>query len=427
MRLTNQTVARLSLPEGKTDMIVFDEALPGFGLRLRASGKATWIVQYRAGRQQRRIKLGPLAALDADRARKTAKDVLSNVHLGSDPQAEKIAARARSSVTLDAVTDRYLKRAQTELRPRSFDQVRRHLKLHWAPLKGLPIHQLTRAMVSARLNDLAATSGPVSAIRSRSALSALLSWAMGEGLVDQNVVVGTNKPAKEKSRDRVLTNSELIEVWNACREDQYGRIVKLLILTAQRREEVGGMTRSEVDLDRAIWTIPETRTKNARVHVVPLSTHVIELLREQIAANPDRDLLFGTGEGSFSGWSRAKAALDQRISDARATAARNKRKPADMVHWTLHDLRRTAATRMADSKDTDEADSGLGIAPHVVEAILNHVSGHRAGIAGIYNRASYAAEKRQALDMWGSHVLSLVRNTENNIVSLPPRSAHRTG
>jgi integrase len=203
-------------------------------------------------------------------------------------------------------------------------------------------------------------------------------------LADENPVAGTNKAIEEIKRDHVLTDDELAVIWRACREDDYGRIVRLLILTGQRREEVGAITRSELDLSAALWTIPKNRSKNGREHEVPLSRPAVDIL-QGMPRREGRELVFGDGEGGFQGWSKAKAALDSRIIKA----------GSEIRPWRLHDLRRTAATRMGD----------LGVLPHVVEAVLNHNSGHRAGVAGIYNRATYRTEKRNALTSWAERVV----------------------
>jgi integrase len=199
---------------------------------------------------------------------------------------------------------------------------------------------------------------------------------MREGLSDGNPVIGTNRAADERSRDRVLSDEELARIWHACGSDDYGRIVRLLILTGQRRHEVGGVSSSELNFARAVWSIPSDRTKNGRPHEVPLPAPAALVLKEAQMEVGD-GYLFGEAQGPFQGWSKAKAALDRRIA-----AAGNTLKP-----WRVHDIRRTVATRMAE----------FGVQPHIVEAVLNHISGHKAGVAGVYNRALYAAEKRRAL------------------------------
>jgi integrase len=395
MRLTRPAVARLALPEGKSEAIVFDDGLPGFGVRLRAGGKRVWVAQYRIGSKQRRVTIGTVEAIDPDRARARAKEILARVQLGGDPQTEKAEARARAVLTLGAVADRYVAGpAADRLKPRSLAEVERHLKSHWAPLREHAMHKVSRALVAARLVEVASENGPFAANRARASLSALFSWAIREGILDANPVIATNKATAEKSRDRVLSDAEVVRVWQACGGDDYGRIVRLLILTGQRREEVGGMAWSEVDLKAARWSIPAARTKNGLPHEVPLSDPAVDLL----TAAPQRgkrDLVFGEGDGPFQGWSRSKMSLDRRIAGA------EKGKPIDpkraLSAWRLHDIRRTVATQMAD----------LGVLPHVIEAVLNHVSGHRAGVAGVYNRALYSAEKRAALALWSEHLMAI--------------------
>jgi integrase len=201
----------------------------------------------------------------------------------------------------------------------------------------------------------------VTAARARVALQSMFGWAVGQGIVTSNPVIGVNKPPEPKARGRVLTDSELAEIWTACRDDDFGRIVRLLMLTGQRRDEIGDLVWREIDLDKAVIILPPERTKNARTHVIPLASAALEILRSaprRARKDGVRDFVFGEGEGGYSGWSKAKAALDRRINAARPmdTASRAKRgtKPQPIPNWRLHDLRRTCATRLAD----------LGVLPH---------------------------------------------------------------
>ncbi|SEE28090.1 protein of unknown function [Rhizobiales bacterium GAS191] len=401
MKLTNEGVARMKLPEGKSERLEFDSDLPGFGVRLRAGGKRTWVVQYRLGAKQRRMTLGSLATIDATEARRRAKSALAKVHLGQDPQMQKGEARAQAAVTLGGVVELYLPRAERKLRASSYAETRRYLKEHWKPLSEVAIAKLGRASVAARLSEISNRNGPFAANRARAALSALFSWSIGEGIADANPVMGTNKATDEISRDRVLSDEELQQVWQQTGDGDFGAIVRLLILTAQRREEVGGMLWPE--LTEKLWTIGSDRTKNGLPHEVPLSSEAAAIL-SGIEKRDERKLVFGSREGPFSGWSKAKAALDGRLSKALREKHGAK---TELVPWRLHDIRRTAATGMAD----------LGVLPHVIEAILNHTSGHKAGVAGIYNRASYSAEKRAALTLWAEHVKALV-GAGSNVVPM---------
>jgi integrase len=386
MRFTRQTVAAVTPPPGKPYVIVWDEALPGFGLRVNEGGSRQWVVQYRAAGKTKRETLGRANTLSLDDARKRAKETLARVHLGGDPHAEKKEAKVRAAITFERIVSQYLKRAKTRLKPRPYNEIERYLTRYWRPLNAIPIHKIYRANVAARIGEIADEHGAVSSNRARTALSTLFTWAMGEGLAENNPVIGTNKATEEISRDHVITDAELAAIWRACRDDDYGRAVRLLMLTAQRRDEVGALEWIELNLDAALWSIPKERTKNRLPHEVPLSGAAISILLDT-PRRDGRSLLFGAREGGFQGWSWAKTAMDERIA-----ASGVKVRP-----WRLHDLRRTAATRMGD----------LGVLPHAVEAVLNHVSGHKAGVAGIYNRATYAKEKREALNAWADHVTGL--------------------
>jgi integrase len=244
----------------------------------------------------------------------------------------------------------------------------------------MPIHKIARKNIAPVLNDLA-LKGPTAAARSRAILSAMFTWAKGEGLLDgDNPVAGTNNPAEGIGPlTRVLSDSELAAVWNACGDDEGGRIVKLLILTGTRREEVGGMRWGELS-QPPLWIIPSDRTKNKREHTLTLPGVAWSII-EKIPRRELNDHLFGISTRGFNNWGKAKKALDRRCQ---------------IEPWRLHDLRRTVATRMAD----------IGVQPHIIEAVLNHVSGHKSGVAGVYNRSAYTRDVKNALAVWSDHVAS---------------------
>jgi integrase len=386
MRLTQTSVQRLSIPRGKSEAIFFDDELPGFGLRLREGGSRNWIVQYKVGPKQRRMTLGSTAMLTVAKARDAAATALAKVRLGNDPANEKAMARLAAGETLKAIAARYLEWHGANRRPNSHDATKRYLEKHFGSLHGLALNKINRATVAAALSSIAAKHGPISADRARVALSALFNWALGEGLCETNPVTGTNTSGEGRARDRVLSDDELVKIWNALPDNDYKPIVRLLMLTGCRREEIGSLLWSEVDLEARLIALPGERTKNHRAHDIPLPESAVAIL-EAIPHRAGRELLFGRGEGGFSGWGRSKADLD----------AVSKLKP-----WRLHDVRRTVATRMAD----------LGVQPHIIEAALNHASGFRAGVAGTYNRSTYAPEKRAALDTWANHVATILARAE---------------
>jgi integrase len=403
MKFTTKSIAALALPAGKSDYTAWDDDLPNFGIRLRPGGSKTWTIFYRIGARQRRESLGDCRKLNLDAARKIARQRFAQVELGIDPQAAKNKARADAAVsklTLAVAVERYLDFKKLVLRPSSHAAAVHYFTVHWKPLLDRPLETIRRLDVASRLQEVAKTHGRVSASRARANLSSLLSWAMREGVIDSNVVIGTNNPAPPSSRDRVLSAPELAAVWNACGgDDDHGRIVRLLILCAQRRSEVGSMMWGELDLDGAMWRIPGGRTKNHRDHDVPLSPQVLNIL--SALDHPERRYVFGRDDANgFAGWSNCKRALDWRLAAAWPTSA----KP--FQHWTLHDLRRSTATGMAD----------IGVAPHIIEAALNHVSGHKGGVAGVYNRSTYEREKRVALDLWADHLTGVVEGRKGGVV-----------
>lgn len=348
---------------------IWDDAVKGFGARRQTSDAVTYVLKYRAGGRQRFFTIGRHGSpWTPDTARREARRLLGLVAAGEDPA--EVRNRGEG---LRAIIDAYLVVAKARQRPRTYLETERHLLIAWKSLHDQT--EVSRRAVAARLAELSG----VTAIRARAALSACFVWAIREGLAEANPVAGTNRPPEPRSRERVLTDGELAAIWRACGDDDYGRIVRLLTLTGQRRDEVGAMRWGEIA--EGVWTLPHSRTKNHREHALPLTEAMLALLPDPRVG---REFVFGAGVGAFSGWSQSKARLDAR---------------AGVAGWRLHDLRRTAATVMADR---------LGVMPHIVEAVLNHVSGHKAGVAGVYNRAAYRAEMRRAFEAWGAHVAGIV-------------------
>jgi integrase len=400
MKITAKTIAGLKLPGRKTDAIYFDDDMPGFGIRLRVSGqqvRRSWVAQYRSFGRTRRVLLGSAEVLGAEQARVAAKKVLARVTLGHDPQAEKAARRQRDAHNLKGIVGDYLAFKQKTVRPRTYAEIVRYLAGHFfKPLHNVPIDQITRRDVAARLTKITTESGSITASRARIALSGFYAWAMGQGLAEANPVIGTTRPQEAKPRDRVLSDAELAAVWNACDDDAFGKVIKLLILTGARRAEVGGMRWNEIDFERGVWVIPAERVKNGRQHTLPLTPLAISII-QSVPRRIGRDHLFGTrSDGGLSHWHQ-KAELDQRLT---------------IKPWRVHDLRRTLATRLCD----------LSIAPHVVEQILNHQSGHRAGIVAVYNKSTYEREVKATMALWDDHVRSITADGgERKIVPLPQR------
>lgn len=238
---------------------------------------------------------------------------------------------------------------------------------------------------------IARESGSPSAGKTRGALIQVLAWAMQAGLAETNPAIVTPSPAASRPRDRVLDDEELAAVWHASGDDDYGRIVRLLMLCGSRRAEIGGLCWSELDSDAAVWTLPPARSKNGRPHMLPIMPMMRAIL-DQVPRRATRDQLFGVrGAAGYADWTIGKRGIDAR---------------SGVKDWTIHDLRRTAATRMAD----------LGIGPHIIEEILNHQSGHRRGVAGTYNRSRYEREVRSGLGVWHDHVRAIVAGATPKIL-----------
>lgn len=395
MKLTAKELAEYEWPR-QADCIVFDDDIAGFGLRCRG-GRYSWVFQYAIGtgsaRITRRIKIGDYPALSPVKARKEAEDLHAKVHLHGDPAIERRKNRIEAGNTFGKLAERYLEFKEGTLRRSSLREVKRHLELYAKPLHALSLSSIDQAAI-ARLLNTVAEGGPIAANRTRATLAAMFSWAMGEGLAASNPVINTNR-RDEKSRDRVLSDDELRTIWHALNDDDFGIIVKLLMLTGQRAGEIAGLRWDEINFERGLVSIPGERTKNKRPHDVPMARTAHALL-EARHRRGQRELVFGRYGGAFAGWSAAKRVLGEQIK---------------LPHWTIHDLRRSAATGMAE----------IGIAPHVIEAVLNHVSGHKGGIAGIYNRAQYAAEKAQALARWDEHIGTVVEGSASKVVNLRGR------
>jgi integrase len=401
MKLDAKTVAALTLPPGKTDAIHFDGELKGFGYRLRlgANGKLrrSWVAQYKRTQATRRLSQS-VEKLSAEQARGWAKKVLAKVALGEDPQADRIDRRGKDRLTMRGVIDEYLAAKQREVRPRTLRSVTRYLTGdYFKPLHTMPVDKVSRKDIASRLLVITREHSSIVAARARAALATFFVWAMQCGLVEHNAIVGTIKPKEGTPRERVLSDVELTAIWRACQDNDHGRIVRLMILLGARRQEVGGMGWSEIDTERGVWVLPTNRSKNKRAHSSPLMPMAREII-EGVPHMVSRDLLFGVRAGTgFSAWDKGKQALDAR---------------SGVANWVLHDIRRTLSTRLHD----------LGVAPHVVEQILNH-QGHRGQVGGTYNKSFYEREVRAALALWEDHIRTLVEGGERKVVHIAPATA----
>ncbi len=390
MKLTQRRIDDLKCPADKRDILVFDEEQRGLGVRVTAGGGKTFLAQYSFAGAKRRIPLGACSAISLAAAREAVRAFLGDVAKGKDPASERDEARrkaSQNSVALAELIDRWAKLHLSGLRPNYALAAESTLRRVFAQQSGRPASSLDRAAVIRALDGLTQDGKTAMASATARYGSAMFSWAVRRGAVSTNPFERVPL-APTTRRERVLSEDEIRRIWAATDgAGSFNAIVRMLLISGQRREEVAGMTWREVSLERSLWTIPAGRAKNGVAHLVPLPKPAHAILQTApTLGNADQDdlaLVFPGERGVFSGWSKSKDRLDRRSGTS---------------DWTLHDLRRTVATGL----------QKLGIRLEVTEAVLNHVSGSRAGIVGVYQRHDYADEKNEALCKWSSYVSRII-------------------
>ncbi len=376
MRFTEANVRTYKHPDNKPTYALWDENLPGFCFRVQAGGNKVYYAKYRMGTKQRWLKIGAVQKTSLESAKRLAKTFFESVQKNIDPANTKATASAAAVQTFGSAIDSYLEQLETDrLSATHIRRSRSYLEKYFRPLHTIALASIDRATVSRELN-LINKRGPVAANRARATLSAYFNWSIAKGLCKYNPVDKSIKN-KEKSRERVLTARELKTVWSNVDDNDYGKIVKLLTLTCQRRDEIARLTWNEINFEEKQIELPGIRTKNSRPHIIPLSPPAIAILK---SVDPDGKDVFS----KRNNWQIDKDRLDEKCG---------------VPDWVLHDLRRTGSTGMGEQ---------LSIPPHVVEAVLNHVSGSKAGVAGVYNKAIYLKEKREALNKYADYVLAIV-------------------
>jgi integrase len=395
MQFTKATIAALEVPADKNDTIEWDDTMPGFGVRCRAGGSRTWIIQYRIGGQQRRESLGDVRKVDLAEARRIARQRFASVQLGKDPREP----RAPKLSLLQAIE---LYQARTVVRPSTFKKRDYVLRTLWRPLHGWPLASISRADIAGVLESIAAERGRATAGRARTTLAALCAWAVQRDLIDRNVVATSINPAAGMSaRDRVLEDSELAVILRTCGDDNtFGRIIWLLVLTGSRASEIAGLRWSEIDLESRLLVIPPERVKTGKTLRLILPAQALAILKA-VSRKDGCEFVFPSERGTaFTAWSYCKAALDVRITEAL-------RRP--LVSWRTHDLRRSVRSGL----------SRIGVRPDVAEAVLNHA---KRGILATYDHYDYRREVQAALAAWADHVELIINGkpgkASNKVVPL---------
>ncbi|MCW4460831.1 site-specific integrase [Sphingomonas sp. BT-65] len=401
-------------PAAQGDTFLWDTELKGFGLRITPRAVKSYVIQYRIdGGPARRTTIGIHGSpWTPATAREFAEGFLFKVKQGVDPIEEKREAKKQAELlAFDGYADRF---------------VELYLKVHWVDswedgesvmnaakphFENKPITALKRKDVTELLDSYSDRPGQKKLVHS--VLRKFFNWAVDEGDLEASPIAGMKGPKPVPARKRVLNREELICAWLAAADlaDVWRGCFRLLILTLQRREEVAAVDWREIELDAAMWELPDERAKNDEAHRVHLSALAIAELE---CFGPKRKgLVFTTtGTTAVSGFSKAKKALDARMLEIMRERAEKRGEDPDEVEfapWRLHDLRRTGATNM----------QALGVPVEVTEAVLNHISGTRAGVAGVYNRYRYDPEKRKALDIWALHLGNLIEGREPTTNVIP--------
>jgi integrase len=427
-KLTDRVVEQFK--PGATRLEIPDGGCAGLYLVIQPNGTKSWSVRYRSPtlrdkhdqRASRKLTLGPVAAISLKQAHKLAKAALEEVERGIDPATDKRAEKTKAKADAIAARDNTVDVFMVEFLQRYHgkrglrDSTRNHtaalfgLKMEegqWIPngkgvlahWSGRPIASITKQDARDMLHDMASKHG-VLANRTLTSLKTLFTWILREhDVLQASPVAMLARPAAETKRSRVLSPDEIKALWAAAGADEFkpfGRMVRLLLLTGARRDEIREAPWSEIHGDT--WKLPGDRTKNRNPHNIPLSPLALQILGEcrSKRVGNGRLVFTMTGTTPISGLSKAKARLDV------AMGAKD---------WTLHDIRRTVATHMGEQ---------CGVLPHIVEAALNHVSGAKAGVAGVYNHATYADSVRAAFEAWGRYVEGLVNGASAgaNVVPL---------
>jgi integrase len=390
--LTVTSVARLKAPrDGQLDY--FDKGYPGLALRVSYGGAKAWIFFFRLHGKLRRLSLGRFPGMSLLEAREAWRAARLAVSKGENPAH----LRPTTADSFAAVADEWLRRDQGQ--NRSAGEVRRVIERDVIPVWGERlVAVITRRDVTELIDGVVDRGAGTMARRLHSHLHRLFRWAVGRGILETNPMADLPKPGAAVTRDRVLSDAELAAIWKAAEKTAwpFGQAIRLLALTAARREEIGALRWSEVHGSEL--RIPAERSKNGEPRTIPLSAAAAKLLAEVPRIGVSDFVFTTTGRTPISGWSKVKKALD--------AAAAAESAGAPLKPWRLHDLRRTAATNL----------QRLGIGLQVIESILGHVSGSRAGIVGVYQRHQFAAEQRAALEAWSREIERIVAGKPAGVV-----------
>jgi integrase len=406
VQLTDRFVANAKANEAR-QLDYFDAGTPGLSVRVSEAGWKAWCFVYTSPRngKRARITLGTYPATTLADARTRA--IEARGFLEEEPPRDPrdaLSKTAGGAMTVADLIPPYLEKPnkRTGKPRRSTREIERRLKVNVVPFIGdVRLADLHRRDVNRIIAPVMKRGRPVEAARVFEDFRALVRWAVGQGYLDRNPMEGMESPAKAQTRDRVLSDDEIRTLWNGLpnslvRSAACQRIIKLCLVTGQRVGEVAGMQSRELDLEASVWTIPGGRTKNGHSHSVPLSALALKLIKEaSAAAGKGAQFIFPNPEGDAS---LPASAVARTITRAHEEDEERPDGRFGIAHWTAHDLRRTAVSKMAQ----------LGVTPIVLGHIINHRSVTKAGVTlAVYSHYDYAKEKREALELWADYLRGL--------------------
>ena len=421
-RITKRAIDAIPLPAGTARTYLWDDTLKGFGVMVTGKGARSYLVQYQIGGRgapTRRVTIGRHGApWTTERARERATDLLEMIRKGIDPVEHD---RQRRAAEMDKRNDdeRLAFAAYAELfgtkyvdkrELRSGGDIKAVFRRDLTPIfNNRAISSIRRSEVSDALDAIASRSVSA-AMKAHKWLRKMFAWAVDRGDLAASPMISMAPPGRDGQRSRYLAGLELRVLWLGADKmaDPYRSFVKVLLLAGQRLREVAGMQWGEVDLAKAEWLIPGERTKNKRPHLVPLSESVVGLLATLALQQGTRSGPVFTTDGAkaINGFSKPKALLDQHVASAVAEIASDDL-PA-MRPWVFHDLRRSFSTGA----------QALGFPIEHTEAALNHVSGKRGGLVGVYQLYEYQQEKAAIMAAWSRHVETIVHDQQNNVIAI---------
>lgn len=378
--------------DGKKD-VRWDTTISGFGIRVYPSGKKSFILSYRQNGTKRLYTIGQYGKITLEQARNLAIKRLGEVADGKDPVTERQKQKKKHEWTVQKAFSSFLTKYAKQ-HTKNWQEPKRIFEKDVLPHIGhKPVDEIKKDDIIKILDKISDRGAGIMANRTLAHMRKFFNWCVQRDLIEHPPTYMVAAPAKKKSRDRVLNDFEIKNIWKACEAFGYpfGDLVKILILTGQRRGEVASMRWKDYDKDEKLWVQPRELTKSNREHYVPLPDMAIDVLEGVF--NLGSHIFTSSGIRPFENFSRDKKILDGKLKKI----YKEKNLPA-MPHWTIHDIRRTVASGMA----------RLKVAPHIIEKILNHSTGQISGVAAVYNRYEYADEMREALDLWAEHIEDLL-------------------